>query len=114
IDGKNAPRNSLLRTVIFSPLAAAIPSAATAPALIFVGSLMVMSLKEIEWEDTTEGLPAFITMVSMPLTYSIATGITLGMIFYPIIKLFTGKYKQVNVMTWILAALFILYLIFLH
>ncbi len=104
----------LLLMVFFSPLAAAIPSAATAPALIFVGSLMVMSLKEIEWEDTTEGLPAFITMVSMPLTYSIATGITLGMIFYPIIKLFTGKYKQVNVMTWILAALFILYLIFLH
>ncbi|HOO74688.1 MAG TPA: NCS2 family permease [Tepiditoga sp.] len=103
----------LLLTLFFSPLAGAIPTAATAPALIFVGSLMIKNLKFIDWDDTTEGLPAFITLIMMPLTYSIATGITLGMIAFPIIKFFSGKRKEVHWLTWVIAVLFVFYLVFL-
>ncbi|BBE31074.1 permease [Tepiditoga spiralis] len=104
----------MLLMLFMSPLASSIPAAATAPALIFVGSLMIKNLKIIDWDDTTEGLPAFITLVMMPLTYSIATGITLGMIVYPIVKLFSGKAKDVHWLTWVLGFLFILYLIYLR
>jgi AGZA family xanthine/uracil permease-like MFS transporter len=104
----------MLSMLFFSPLAASIPSAATAPALIFVGSLMMKGLKEIDWDDSTEGLPAFITLVMMPFTYSIATGITLGMISYPIIKFFGGKGKKIHWFTWVLAILFVLYLLYLR
>ncbi|MDN5342417.1 MAG: adenine/guanine/hypoxanthine permease [Oceanotoga sp.] len=104
----------MLLMLFFSPLAASIPGAATAPALIFVGSLMLKGLTEIDWDDTTEGLPAFITLSMMPFTGSIATGITFGMIIYPVVKLFSGKRKEVHWFSWILAVLFVLYLIYLR
>ncbi|MGB9820650.1 MAG: NCS2 family permease [Pseudothermotoga sp.] len=104
----------MLLMVFFSPLALTVPSAATAPALVFVGVLMIRTLKKIDWDDITEAIPAFITLLMMPLTYSIANGIALGIITYPITKLFTGKAKQVHWFTWILAILFVLYLVFLR
>ncbi|MBC7196104.1 MAG: NCS2 family permease, partial [Deferribacterales bacterium] len=86
---------------------------ATAPALIIVGVLMLKSVTTIDWNDFTESLPAFIVIVSMPFTYSIATGISLGFIFYPIIKLLAGRHKEVSIPVWILAILFILRFIYL-
>ncbi|HEY8542013.1 MAG TPA: NCS2 family permease [Pseudothermotoga sp.] len=104
----------MLLMLFFSPLALTVPSAATAPALVFVGVLMIKTLKKINWDDISEAVPAFVTLLMMPLTYSIANGIALGIITYPVIKLFSGKAKQVHWLTWILAILFILYLIFLR
>lgn len=104
----------MLLMLFFSPLALTVPSAATAPALVFVGVLMIKTLKKINWDDISEAVPAFITLLMMPLTYSIANGIALGIITYPIVKLFSGKAKQVHWLTWILAILFVLYLIFLR
>lgn len=104
----------MLLMLFFSPLALTVPSAATAPALVFVGVLMIKTLKRINWDDISEAVPAFITLLMMPLTYSIANGIALGIITYPIVKLFSGRAKQVHWLTWILAILFVLYLIFLR
>ncbi|MGJ8454787.1 NCS2 family permease [Pseudothermotoga sp. U03pept] len=104
----------MLLMLFFSPLAMTVPTAATAPALIFVGVLMIKTLKKINWDDISEAVPAFITLLMMPLTYSIANGIALGIITYPIVKVFSGKAKQVHWLTWILAVLFVLYLIFLR
>ncbi|MFN3283114.1 MAG: solute carrier family 23 protein, partial [Pseudothermotoga sp.] len=104
----------MLLMLFFSPLALTVPSAATAPALVFVGVLMIKTLKKINWDDITEAVPAFITLLMMPLTYSIANGIALGIITYPIVKLFSKKAKEVHWLTWILALLFVMYLIFLR
>lgn len=104
----------MLLMLFFSPLALTVPSAATAPALVFVGVLMIKTLKRINWDDISEAVPTFITLLMMPLTYSIANGIALGIITYPIVKLFSGRAKQVHWLTWILAILFVLYLIFLR
>ncbi|ANQ53471.1 guanine permease [Thermosipho affectus] len=104
----------MLLMLFFAPLGLTIPAAATAPALIFVGALMLKGLKLINWDDITEAIPAFITMIVMPLTYSIANGIALGLIVYPIVKTFSGKTKDVHILNWLLAFLFILYLIFLR
>ncbi|MGB9614500.1 MAG: NCS2 family permease [Fervidobacterium sp.] len=98
--------------LFFSPLALTIPSAATAPALIFVGVLMIKSLMTIKWDDVTDAVPAFVTLTMIPFTYSIANGIALGIITYPIVKTFSGKSKQVHWFTWVLALLFIAYLTF--
>ncbi|MCB4204651.1 NCS2 family permease [Deferribacterales bacterium Es71-Z0220] len=102
-----------LLSMFISPLAESIPVFATAPALIIVGVLMLKSVTTIDWNDFTESLPAFIVIVSMPFTYSIATGISLGFIFYPIIKLLAGRHKEVSIPVWILAILFILRFIYL-
>ncbi|EKF50193.1 xanthine/uracil permease family protein [Thermosipho africanus H17ap60334] len=104
----------MLLMLFFAPLGMSIPAAATAPALIFVGALMLKGLKGVNWDDITEALPAFITMIIMPLTYSIANGIALGLIVYPIVKTFSGKTKDVHWLNWILAFLFVLYLIYLR
>lgn len=104
----------MLLMLFFSPLALTVPSAATAPALVFVGVLMIKTLKKINWDDVSEAVPAFITLLMMPLTYSIANGIALGIITYPIVKLFSKKAGQVHWLTWILALLFVMYLIFLR
>lgn len=101
----------MLLMLFFSPLAASIPGAATAPALIFVGFLMMKSITKINWDDITDGMPAFITLITMPLTYSIAHGIALGFISYPIIKLFTGKKNELSWLSWVLFAIFIVFLI---
>lgn len=94
--------------LLFSPLFLAIPGAATGPVLFIVGVMMAAPVKEIDWEDYSEAIPAFVTMLLMPLAYSISDGIMLGMISYVVINAFTGKFKKVSVAMWILAVLFVL------
>ena len=104
-----------LLSTIFAPLFTSIPSFATAPALIMVGFLMVSSVTEIRFDDEnlTEAIPAYIAIIAMPLFYSISEGISLGIISYVVLNLFTGKAKKVTPLMYILAALFILKYIFL-
>ena len=90
-----------------------IPDAATAPALIIVGVLMVSSILSIDFNDFTEGFPAFITFTLMPFTYSIANGIAGGIIFYTLLKVGTGKAKQVHWMMYLLFAIVVTRYIFL-
>ena len=92
----------------FAPLAAAVPSIATAPALIVVGVLMTRAITHVAWDDMTEALPAFITAIAMPLTFSIANGIALGFLTYAGVKLLAGKAREVKWLVWVLAALFLL------
>ena len=96
-----------------SPLAAAIPGYATAPALILVGALMTQSIAHIDWADFSEAVPAFITMLATPLTFSIATGLSLGLISYTVAKIAVGKIREINVLVWILTVLFILRYVYL-
>lgn len=96
-----------LIALFLSPLFALVPSAATAPALIFVGFLMMKSVMSIDFNDVTEGIPAFITIMVMPFAYSIASGISWGIISYVICKVAGGKMKQIPVVTWILAIVFV-------
>jgi len=96
-----------------SPLATAIPAYATAPALILVGVLMTQSIAQIAWNDFSEAVPAFITMLATPLTFSIATGLSLGLISYTIVKVASGKIRQTNPLIWILTILFILRYVYL-
>jgi AGZA family xanthine/uracil permease-like MFS transporter len=102
-----------LLAMFCSPLATAIPAYATAPALILVGVLMSQSLAMVLWTDFSEALPAFITMLATPLTFSIATGLSLGLISYTVVKLASGKYKEMNALVWILTVLFILRYVYL-
>jgi len=99
--------------LFFQPLVSLIPAVATAPALIIVGAMMITNMAKLDWNDFTEVFPAFITMVFMPFTYSIANGIALGFIVYPFVKLATGKGKEVNWLVYTLAALFVFYFIFI-
>jgi AGZA family xanthine/uracil permease-like MFS transporter len=94
--------------LFFAPLFLAIPSAATGPVLVIVGVMMMAPVKEIDWEDYSEAIPAFITMLLMPLAYSISDGIMLGIICYVLINACTGKFKKISIVLWILAVLFIL------
>jgi adenine/guanine/hypoxanthine permease len=102
-----------LLAMFCSPLATAIPAYATAPALILVGVLMSQSLALVLWNDFSEALPAFITMLATPLTFSIATGLSLGLISYTVVKLAAGKFKEINALVWILTVLFILRYVYL-
>ena len=102
-----------LLAMFFAPLAGAIQSYATGPALVFVGCVMVGGLAEVDWEDSTCYVPAVITAVSMPLTYSIATGLGLGFISYVAIKLGSGRWKTLSPGVFVLAVLFLLKFIFL-
>lgn len=95
-------------SLFFSGLVGIVPPQATAPALVIVGVLMMGSVRNIDFDDFTEALPAFFTIALMPFSYSIANGIAAGIIFYPIVKLVTGKHKEVNPIVYILAFLFIL------
>ncbi len=101
-----------LVALFLSPLFALIPSAATAPALIFVGYLMMMSVTSIDFKDPTEGIPTFITIMTMPFAYSISKGIAFGIISYVLCKLFARKTKDIPVVTWILAAVFLADIVF--
>jgi AGZA family xanthine/uracil permease-like MFS transporter len=94
--------------VFLSPLAAAVPAVATAPALIIVGSLMLRAALGVEWEDATEAVPAFVTLAGMPLTYSIANGLALGFVAYPLVKVLAGRAREVSPLVYVLAALFVL------
>lgn len=103
-----------LLALFFSPLLAVITSEVTAPALIIVGVLMSKALKDIEWERFEIAVPAFLTIIAMPLTYSIATGIAIGFIFYPITMIMQGRAKEINPVIYGLSVIFVLYFIFLQ
>lgn len=94
--------------LFFSPIFGMIPGEATAPALIIVGLFMMSPIKDINLEDFTEAIPAFLTIVMMPFAYSIAEGIVFGMVSYVLLKVITGKRKDVSVVMYILAGLFVL------
>jgi AGZA family xanthine/uracil permease-like MFS transporter len=96
-----------------SPLATAIPDYASAPALILVGVLMTQSIAQVQWRDFSEAVPAFITMLVTPLAFSIATGLSLGLISYTVVKVAAGKFREVNALIWILTVLFVLRYIYL-
>ena len=102
-----------LLALLIAPLATMIPGAATAPALIIVGVLMASSVLDIDFSDFTEGFPAFITFVLMPFTYSIANGIAGGIVFYTLLKVGTGKAKQVHWMMYLLFTIVVTRYIFL-
>ncbi|MBC8062196.1 MAG: NCS2 family permease [Clostridiaceae bacterium] len=102
-----------LLALFFGNLVGIVPGQATAPALIIVGVLMMGSVTKIDFTDFTEALPAFFTIAIMPFTYSIANGIAAGLIFYPIVKVATGKHKEVHPIVYILAVLFVIRFILL-
>ena len=97
-----------LLSLFFAPLASVVPSYATAPALLYVAGLMVRELVEVEWNDITNAIPAALTAVIMPFTYSIAEGIAFGFISYVVIKTFTGRFREIHIATLIIALLFVL------
>lgn len=97
-----------LLAMFFSPVAAAIPAFATAPTLILVGALMTESIARVQWEEFTEAFPAFVTLIATPMTFSIATGLSLGVITYVVAKVAAGKYREVSVLVWVLTVLFLL------
>ena len=98
-----------LISLFFSPLLTVITSAVTAPALIIVGSLMCSNLKEIEWDKPEVSISAFLTVILMPLTYSIGEGIACGFLSYVVLMIFKGKAKKVHPVMYVLAALFVIY-----
>ena len=95
-----------LVALVFAPVATAIPGYATAPAIIFVGCVMARALRHVEWDDLTEGVPAIVTAIAMPFTYSIATGIGLGFISYAVIKMLVGRRRDLNLAVVTVAVLF--------
>jgi AGZA family xanthine/uracil permease-like MFS transporter len=96
-----------------APLVAAIPSYATAPALILVGALMCGSVAKVRWDDYTDSVPAFLTLIATPLTFSIATGLSLGLLSFTFLKLFTGRRREISPLIWVLSVLFLLRYAFL-
>ena len=102
-----------LTTVLCAPLVAAIPSYATAPALILVGALMCGAVARVRWDDFSEAFPAFLTLVATPLTFSIATGLSLGLLSFTFIKVGTGRHREISPLIWVLSGLFLLRYAFL-
>jgi AGZA family xanthine/uracil permease-like MFS transporter len=98
----------MLLALFLSPIFLMIPGAATAPALILVGAMMMTPVKNINFDDFTESIPAFLTIVMMPLTYSISEGILFGVLSFVLLKALTGKFKDISIVTIVLAVLFIL------
>jgi len=102
-----------LVTLFFAPLVQAIPAAATAPALILVGALMIGSLVDVDWADPTVAIPAFLTLITIPLTFSIANGLAFGITSYAVLRLLTGKITKADWLLLILAGLFVLRFVYL-
>ncbi|GAB3452527.1 NCS2 family permease [Massilia terrae] len=102
-----------LAALFIAPLAGVVPAYATAPALLFVACLMLRDLVDIDWHDTTESVPAAITALAMPFTYSIAEGIAFGFITYCVLKLLTGRARDVAPVIWVIAALFAFKIIYI-
>lgn len=98
--------------LFFSPLMAVVTSQVTAPALVIVGVLMVANLNKIEWQKFEVAVPAFLTIIMMPLTYSIATGIACGFIFYPITMVMAKRHKEIHPIMYAMAVIFVLYFAF--
>ncbi len=118
VEGGRTGLTALVVAILFalslflSPLFGSIPSAATSPALIIVGVMMMTPVKDIEWGDMTEAIPAFLTIIFMVVAYSIADGIMFGILSFTLLKLFTKKSKDVSAMTWVVFALFVLKIVF--
>lgn len=102
-----------LAAMFCAPLVAAIPAYATAPALILVGALMCGAVARVRWDDFSEAFPAFLTLVATPLTFSIATGLSLGLLSFTFIKLGTGRRREISPLIWVLSVLFLLRYAFL-
>jgi len=102
-----------LLSMFLWPLAAAIPAAATAPALILVGAMMLEGVVHVTWDDMSEALPAFLTIIAMPLTFSIANGVSLGVISYCLIKLLSGRGREVHPVLYGVALLLVARYVFL-
>ncbi len=100
--------------LFLSPLFLMVPSAATAPALVIVGLFMMSPIKEIDFDDFTEAIPAFLTITMMPFAYSISEGIVFGIVFYVLLKMFTGRIKEVHKVTFVLAIIFVINIIMNH
>ncbi len=103
-----------LLALFVAPLVGAIPAFATSPALILVGGLMLAGIRTVEWDDPLIAIPAFLTLVTIPLTYSIATGLSFGLISFAVLEILTGRAKRQNWMLYTLAVLFVVRLAFLN
>lgn len=101
-------------SILFIPLLSGIPTFATTPALLIVGVLMMTGVRRIRWEDPAESIPSFLTILVMPLSFSIAEGLAMGLIAFPLMKAFQGKRHETNIGMWILALIFVLRFIFLE
>ena len=118
VEGGRTGLTALVVAILFAlslflePLFGSIPSAATAPALIIVGVMMMSPVKEIEWNEMTEAIPAFLTIIFMIVAYSIADGIMFGILSFVLLKLFTKKTKDISMMTWVVFGLFVLKILF--
>ena len=102
-----------LVALFVAPLVASIPAAATAPALILVGALMISAVTEIEWADPMVAVPAFLTVITIPLTFSIANGLAFGITSFAVLRLLRGRATRQDWMLFVLAALFILRFIYM-
>lgn len=102
-----------LAALFFAPLAGAVPGYATAPVLLYVSCLMLRDLAALPWDDATEAVPAVVTALAMPFTYSIANGVAFGFISYALLKLFSGRAREVAWIVWIIAAVFLLRYVYL-
>jgi adenine/guanine/hypoxanthine permease len=102
-----------LAALFVAPAAGVIPAAATSPALIVVGSLMMTTASEIAWADAEVSIPAFLTMMTIPLTFSIANGLAFGFVAYTLLKVLRGKFREVNWFVYALAGLFIVRFLYL-
>ena len=105
-----------LLALFFSPLIAMVGSypPITAPALVLVGAMMIQNVTKVEWKDYSESVPSFLTMIGIPLSYSIADGLALGFISYPVIKLFSGKSREIGWLTYALALVLVVYFVFVR
>ncbi|MCY1391298.1 Adenine permease AdeP [compost metagenome] len=99
--------------MFFAPLAGMIPAYATAGALIYVAMLMMGGMAHIDWKEHTETIPAIVTVIMMPLTFSVADGIAMGFVTYVAMKVFTGRHKDVTASLYALCAIFVAKFIFL-
>ena len=96
-----------LACLFVAPLAGVVPPYATAPALLYVSCLMMREIAVLDWDDATEAVPAVLTALAMPFTYSIANGVAFGFVSYAGLKLLTGRARQVKLIVWIIAAVFL-------
>ncbi|MEV1176930.1 NCS2 family permease, partial [Nonomuraea sp. NPDC049784] len=96
-------------TLLFTPLAAVVTSAAAAPALVLVGALMMMQSKNVPWDDLDLAVPAFLTIALMPFTYSITNGVGAGVIAYTLVKAARGRFSEIPWLLWIVSLIFLAY-----
>jgi AGZA family xanthine/uracil permease-like MFS transporter len=102
-----------LACLFIAPLAGVVPAYATAPALLYVACLMLQDLVHVDWSDSTESVPAAVTALTMPFTFSIAQGVAFGFISYAVLKLLTGRAREVKSIVWVIAAVFLFKLVYL-